>query len=70
MSCLCQADNINYVQILQGATTVTLATTADELLTAGTVQVANNSEAATAFPAAGAVTQTKYTLVPTTPGAY
>lgn len=66
----CWGQNINYVQILEGATTVTLATNADELIASGTVQVANNSEAATAFPAAGAVSQTKYTLMPTTPGAY
>lgn len=66
----CWGQNINYVQILQGNTTVTLATNADELIVSGTVQVANNAEAATAYPAAKAATQTKYTLMPTTPGAY
>lgn len=69
MSCPCsRGNNNNFVTILQGGQTVTL-TPSQELLAAGTIQVAKNSESATAFPASGVVTQTQYPIPPITPGA-
>ena len=61
-------DNVNPVIVVQGNTQVTL-TADNELVAAGTVQVAPNSEFSQAFPASKAVSQTVITIPPHTPGA-
>ena len=64
------ADNINYLTILVGGVTTTLPTTANELLSPGTVQVAVNAETSVAFPSPKAATQTQLSIPNHTPGAY
>lgn len=62
----CWGENNNPVVILVGGVATTL-TASQEFVTAGTVQIANNSEAATAFPEPRSTTQTQYIIPPKAP---